>query len=113
MKLNYERGFWLFFFFFLNVLIFFSWSTYVQRNLISHIENQNKRLQVVNDSLESILIKNDNEIRTKDSLIVILTEKKVKIKYVYNEKIKRIEYLSDTQLCRLFDSIFSKNNVGQ
>lgn len=113
MKLNYERGFWLFFFFFINVVIFFSLSTYVQRNSLKHIENQNKRLRIVNDSLELLINKNDKELRVKDSLIVILTEKKVKIKYVYNENIKRIEYLSDSQLCRLFDSIFSKNNVGQ
>lgn len=113
MKFNYERGFWIILIFFLNFIFFFSLSTYVQKNSIKYIESQNKRLRIVNDSLELILKKNDKEIRTRDSLIVILTEKKVKIKYVYNEKIKRIEYLSDFELCRVFDSIFSKNNVGQ
>jgi hypothetical protein len=113
MKINYERSFWALLIFLINVIIFMSIISYVKNKAVEHIEQQNGRLKVANDSLEVLLNKNNKEIRTRDSLIVILTEKKVKIKYVYNEKIKRIEYLSDSQLCRLFDSIFSKNNVGQ
>ena len=113
MKINYERSFWALLIFLINVIIFVSIISYAKNKAVEHIEQQIGRLKVANDSLEVLLNKNNKEIRTRDSLIVILTEKKVKIKYVYNEKIKRIEYLSDSQLCRLFDSIFSKNNVGQ
>ncbi len=113
MKINYERCFWALLILFANVIIFSTIISYTKNIAVEQIEIQNQRLKVANDSLEILLKKNNREIQTKDSLIVILTEKKVKIKYVYNEKIKNIEYLSDSQLCRLFDSIFSKNNLGQ
>jgi len=113
MKFNYERNFWILIIFCFNVLIFASYISFLKNKSIQHIESQNNRLKIANDSLEKLINKNDRQLKAKDSLIVILTEKKVKIKYVYNEKIKRIEFLSDSQLARLFDSIFSKNNVSE
>lgn len=113
MKIDYERSFWVLLILFVNTMIFASLISHFNNKSIRHIEKQNARLKNVNDSLELLLNNNNKEIRTKDSLIVILTEKKVKIKYVYNEKIKRIEYLDNSKLSQLFDSLFSKNNVSQ
>lgn len=113
MKFNYEKAFWILVVFCLNVFLFGSYISFAKNKAVQHIENQNNRLKIANDSLERLINKNDRQLKAKDSLIVILTEKKFKIKYVYNEKIKRIEFLSDSQLARLFDSIFSKNNVSE
>lgn len=113
MKINYEVGFWALLICIANVLVFMFLFIPTKNKAIQYIQSQNKTLKKSNDSLELVIQKNTKEISSKDSLIVVLNNNKVKIKYVYNEKIKRIEYLSDTELCKLFDSIFSKNNVSQ
>ena len=113
MKTDYEKSFWVLIVLFGFFIFFAFYSSVNHKRTITFLESKNKVLKGSNDSLEKLIQINDKSFKQKDSVIVILAEKKVKIKYVYNEKIKRIEFLSDSELCKLFDSIFSKNNVSQ
>jgi hypothetical protein len=74
-----------------------------------------KENEVLTREQDSLLIQISNQkkyIYQKDSLILVLSNKKNKIKFVYYEKYKKIDSYSIRQLGNEFDSILSKNNIN-
>lgn len=71
--------------------------------------------EMLNREQDSLLIQIDNQkkaISEKDSLLLVLSNKKVKVKIVYYEKYQKIDSYSIRQLTTEFDSLFAKNRIN-
>lgn len=103
-----------FIFGFLTVISFLSQNNTLPKTsyLEQYLKTENDLLTREQDSLQ-VQIKNQKKlISQKDSLLIVLSNKKNKIKIVYYEKYKKIDAYSIRQLSNEFDSILSKNNIN-
>ena len=80
--------------------------------LEEYLTQENEILNREQDSLQRQILSQQKTIFQKDSLLVILSYKKNKIKIVYYEKYQKIDSYFIRQLTTEFDSIFSKNNIN-
>jgi hypothetical protein len=80
--------------------------------LEQYLKTENDLLTRQQDSLKVQIHNQKKSISQKDSLLIVLSTQKNKIKIVYYEKFKKIDAYSIRQLSNEFDSILSKNNIN-
>jgi hypothetical protein len=79
--------------------------------LESYLKSENDLLEKQQDSLKSTIRAQKQAISEKDSLLIILSNQKNKLKIVYYEKYHKIDNYSIRQLINEFDTIFAKNGI--
>jgi len=101
-------------FFIITTLIFLSKNNTLPKTsyLEQYLKTENDLLTREQDSLQVQIKIQKKLISEKDSLLIVLSNKKNKIKIVYYEKYKKIDAMSIRQLSNEFDSILSKNNIN-
>ena len=79
--------------------------------LETYLKSENDLLQKQQDSLKTTLKLQKRAIIEKDSLLIVLSNKKNKLKIVYYEKYNKIDNYSILQLINEFDTIFAKSGI--
>jgi hypothetical protein len=79
--------------------------------LETYLKSENDLLQKQQDSLKTTLKLQKQAISQKDSLLIVLSKKKNKLKIVYYEKYHKIDNYSIRQLINEFDTIFAKSGI--
>jgi hypothetical protein len=79
--------------------------------LETYLEAENDLLKKQQDSLKTTLKLQKQAISEKDSLLIVLSKKKNKLKIVYYEKYNKIDSYSIRQLINEFDTIFAKSGI--
>jgi len=79
--------------------------------LETYLKKENDLLQKQQDSLKTTLKLQKQAIAQKDSLLIVLSNKKNKLKIVYYEKYNKIDSYSIRQLINEFDTIFAKSGI--
>ena len=80
--------------------------------LETYLKAENDLLQKQQDSLKTTLKLQKQAISQKDSLLIVLSNKKNKLKIVYYEKYSKIDNYSIRQLINEFDTIFAKSVIN-
>ena len=79
--------------------------------LETYLKSENDLLKKQQDSLKTTLKLQKQAIAQKDSLLIVLSNKKNKLKIVYYEKYHKIDNYSIRQLINEFDTIFAKSGI--